>query len=358
MSTSDNPQSNPYRQELEALANTPKWELTHNARSRKIPPTILPMHTCVACNIGTNVSIASLFGAILVFGIYGFQYFAPIFIPAGLFSIIGAFLWHVKAHMRIATAEMTGLASATSSPIEVIEQIEKWVVTHTVTVAGVETPWRSVKTVKEHSKGRLTASLVIPIECKTLINGFAPVIDRDLNLSIDATRATSGGTDVKVSVQFTAIDQEQSNQTLAAVVGGVVTAVVMHELLQLGGSKTTVRWFLPEPVWSRDDVKFRAKVKGSLVMSTADDTNMERRVEYILRELQTLFYIAANEFDASVLRHDTVPLMRSANSHFNGLSLPFECRFELEDIQLEEIASKLPAALSQKWGIRASNKLR
>lgn len=356
MSTPDNePLKNPYRNELEALTKTPKWELTHNARSRKIPETILPMHTCIACNIGTNVAIFSLVATIVLFGIYGLQYLAPILIPAGLFFVVGVFVAHVKTHLRPCTAEMTGLGSSTMLPIEVIEHVDRWIVTHPITVGGVETPWRSVKAIKEHSKARLTASLVIPIECRTLANGFAPRIDRDLNLTVDATRASSGGTDVKVSVQFTAIDQNQSNQTVATVVGGIVTAVVTQELLQVAGNRTPVRWFLPEPVWSRDDVKFNARVKGALIMSTADDTNTERQVEYVLREIQTLIYIVANEFDSSILKSDTVALRSTAATRLSSLELPFDCRFELDDIQLEEVHSELPAPVGTR-GIRASNK--
>ncbi len=341
--------TNPYRAELEALAAKPKWELCYGSRKRKIPATVLHMYACPFCTAGT-LAVAVSF--LLTF--FGACFFIntvldhPLILFGICFAIILGFLLHVNSHFRFSKAELTGLGSYSMMPIELVDHLERWVVTHPVTIDSVETPWKSVKAIKDPSRGRVMASLSIPIECKTLINGVSPNVEKELNLIIDATRSSSGGTDVRVSVEFIAIDQEQSYRTVAAVVSSIVTSVVMQEVALIGGNSTSVRWFISEPIHSRDDVKFRARVKGTLTMGPVDDANAEKRLEYVLREIELAIHRASTQMDSAILKVNAVSLKEAAGSQMSAPSLPNNCSFEIADIELEELESKLPMPIKEK----------
>lgn len=335
--------------ELDAITCSPNLAISDRAPKRNIPETVLHMHACPVCFAGTMAVVASFL--LIIFGIGCHQFDAikapMIFVAISFISII-ALLWHTHSHFRHGRVELSGLSSSSLMPIQMVDHIERWLVTHPIVIGRVETPWRSVKAIKEHSRGRVAASLVIPVECRTMLSGVSPNIDKELNLKVDATKSSSGGTDIKITVEFTAIDQDQSYRTIAAVVSGVVTSVVMQEVALIGGSSTSVSWFIPEPIHSRDDVKFRARVKGTLTMGPVNDANAEKRLEYALHEIELAIHICSTQIDSSVLRSDSVPLKAAAAVQIGDMSLPQNCSFELDDIELEVLESKLPMAIKEK----------
>lgn len=345
--------SHPYVKRLRERAAGPQEELSYVARKRKIPQATLPMHSCPLCFALTVGIFICFILTILSFSWHILNVLVLFGISAGGIALLVS---HLKAHLQFGGAELTGLRSSSMVPTEVVNHIERWISTHPMTIDTVETPWRSIKSINDSSHGRVSASLVIPIQCQTLINGVSPTIERELQLTVDAAMASSGGTDVTVTVQFTAIDQDQCNQTIAAVVGSIVTGVVMQDVLQIGGSRTPVRWCFPEPVWSRDDVRFRTSVQGALIVSPTNDADLEQRLEHVLREIQTLVSIVANEMDSGVLRTAPESLRAAAASRIREMSFGYDCAFELEDIQVEELEKlELPMPIKERPNISLLN---
>lgn len=324
--------------------NGPYWEKVRLVPTeRKIPETILHMGVCSSCTLGTMACAATF-----IIGLFGFVMMrwypaSPyIFVILTLIAMVSTFL-HARNHLHTEKAELTGLGSSCQLPIDVVDRIEQWLVTHPIKVGAIDTPWKDVKTMKDQSRSRLVASLAIPVECRTMFNGVSPILDRELNLTVDAHRAEVG-TDIKVSMEFTAINQKQSEKTIAAVCSGIVIAVVMQEVIQIG-SRTPIRWFFPEPIYSRDGTKFLVRVKGTLVMEQVDEGRIETKLMHALRQVQSEIDRAASEMNADVLRSDPVTLKATAAARISDNKLLQGCRFELEEIQLEEVGNNLPAVL-------------